>query len=787
MCKNNKSIIIISLLTVVISLLSAQADIRRMVYYDPYTIAFDEDDFGGFAVEDSNFYARQVAVAGFNTAVTYSNNFAHISAMNQVGVQLMNMFVGESALWLWNGHEEIWPLGLYPDENGDPVLEKHISGAAYSLVNGIIGVNADYYTDPGENNGGSDRHVIQSLPEIHEAGVVLDGSAQNIAAGRWINENYVFLRVTAKIDTAGLNVDSNTPVAAFYVYEGSNSRETELELETMDSHSLLAMQKSMGGFHPDQRDHHLNEVLLTVSDFQQNDAYVTFTSDTLLLSPNPVTRVDVEWFGDVEFNLDGFELRSIYNHLLYTSPDTTAARTYVKGLIYNHFGTAGYNPDNIYRWYFDEPRVNMYSTLGKISDLAQDTTGIRLAVGTPEAHDDDIIKYRMYDFVNPEQLIYHSYPIKGSYTSHNSDDFDGYGTRTIQQAWDALSAKLMTVSTQRPGFPQPALPWVYINQVQGEKLPNGSIRFRDPLPGEISAQTWLALAHDAKAIMCFIYGTFQTPWGSVLFHGLVDIDANGDGIGNDTDIYDPSLGPYVPNYKYYAVQDMNRDLELLSDIILNLEWLNTRTDAEGIDENLVTDYSFIESVTSAEFETPYIEIANFTDPQNENYFLLLNRRVCTDTTNTAFNLGGECTGDETQTISVNINPDSPALLIEDLLAIRDDEDTGPDTYDILDHSFQLTLKPGEGRLYRVHKYGCLNPTALNYDPYAFEDSGNCSYATPGDLNQDGNVNIVDVIQMIDIILNNEFSDYELLAGDLFVDGVISIMDVVILVEIILNS
>ena len=54
----------------------------------------------------------------------------------------------------------------------------------------------------------------------------------------------------------------------------------------------------------------------------------------------------------------------------------------------------------------------------------------------------------------------------------------------------------------------------------------------------------------------------------------------------------------------------------------------------------------------------------------------------------------------------------------------------------------------------------------------------------GDLNEDGVINILDVIMMINIILNG---DEYLELGDLNGDGGIDILDVIMLVNVILNG
>jgi len=56
----------------------------------------------------------------------------------------------------------------------------------------------------------------------------------------------------------------------------------------------------------------------------------------------------------------------------------------------------------------------------------------------------------------------------------------------------------------------------------------------------------------------------------------------------------------------------------------------------------------------------------------------------------------------------------------------------------------------------------------------------------GDLNQDGMINVQDIILIINIILGEPANNQELLLGDLNSDGVIDILDVVLLINLILQ-
>jgi len=80
--------------------------------------------------------------------------------------------------------------------------------------------------------------------------------------------------------------------------------------------------------------------------------------------------------------------------------------------------------------------------------------------------------------------------------------------------------------------------------------------------------------------------------------------------------------------------------------------------------------------------------------------------------------------------------------------------------------------------------GCTDPDATNYNPDATVDDGSCEYYDLGDVNCDGELNVLDIVSLVNIIMND--GEYIEL-GDVNGDGYLNILDVVILVNLILDG
>jgi hypothetical protein len=77
--------------------------------------------------------------------------------------------------------------------------------------------------------------------------------------------------------------------------------------------------------------------------------------------------------------------------------------------------------------------------------------------------------------------------------------------------------------------------------------------------------------------------------------------------------------------------------------------------------------------------------------------------------------------------------------------------------------------------------GCTDPEAINYNPDTTIDDGSCFYCDLGDVNCDGELNVLDIVLAANMILADEYDE----VADVNGDGALDILDLVTLVNWVL--
>ena len=124
---------------------------------------------------------------------------------------------------------------------------------------------------------------------------------------------------------------------------------------------------------------------LTVGDFNGSTDYQTILVGSAYLhsyGSGFLPHVDVRWCGNVDFYLDGFELRSWYNKRLFKDPDSTVTFNEIKEDFAKGYNRNGGSLGILYRLYVDEPKYNEYCSYGKLNELAREEVGKSIAGAT---------------------------------------------------------------------------------------------------------------------------------------------------------------------------------------------------------------------------------------------------------------------------------------------------------------------------------------------------------------------------------------------------------------------
>ncbi len=85
-------------------------------------------------------------------------------------------------------------------------------------------------------------------------------------------------------------------------------------------------------------------------------------------------------------------------------------------------------------------------------------------------------------------------------------------------------------------------------------------------------------------------------------------------------------------------------------------------------------------------------------------------------------------------------------------------------------------------------YGCMDLSASNFNPDANLDDGSCLTWSLGDITEDSQVDVLDIVLMVSFILGTTTpNEYQLISGDVNCDQAIDVVDIVIVVDCVLSG
>ncbi|MEA3287230.1 MAG: hypothetical protein U9Q77_07635, partial [Candidatus Marinimicrobia bacterium] len=643
----------------------------KVSFLDPYW-AYEARDL---------FYYQELQDLGINLLVTKGKdlNLDSIAALPE-------------SLWVWNA-------------DLDGAVKKYAYGKEFTqkmdrLDDPTEGVgrlldNYEYYSNPNE-------------PDVHTQGYLVPPSS--VGNERIHNVNaYYFLK--CKIPAG---YDDTTTVIRFELVETNTLREIPQEEDGSENHGILDEVQEVTD-HDTPVSYSFEVTVGDLSGLPPDPSeYVTWQSPIVNVSKKFELSLSVYWYGNIEFWLKGIQVRDYYNNRLVHNPSAIAGT--LQSILNNRYNL---NPALHFGWYIDEPDTTEYEAyhlVDSIGGLLGLPDHMRLNGATGGKGPSRIQKF--VDKIEPDQLLYNKYPFKRRSSQHNiwADQLPDTASDTdpsiynLQNVWDEWYLNSIKPVAEICYSSSPVIPFWMTIQTVGEKVldaagDNFIYRFRDPTTAEIACQVNLALAYGAKGIMYYLYPTGN--FGSLyLSNGLVNVTGGSPDTIEWTDSNDSlrvtiipaeydHTANYVTNYKYDAVQDVNEQLDLIAPVILSsdLIWKNGFTLIEEEDEGPAIDNVVKKLTLSPQFTKAYIEVSNLENlSTGEKYFWLINRR---------------CLSDEQQTIRLELEFDDPSIghLLTDVFAVQNGlpiEDTYT-YFDVGEDQFNVTLDPGEGKLFRIEK------------------------------------------------------------------------------------
>ncbi len=629
----------------------------KVIYTDPYWVQVAIEDWWHHWENpgEINFenYWGQIDSCGINLDATWGDE---LSLNNSFGVKILNQN-------LFQVVDDNFPWT-------DPYALKPNTASVFLFADGLrnlYDVPGTTFTSPPatgeqyEDPPLSGHYVYRALVDQDTAGPLLEGTFDQCDQFR-----YRPYYVTFRMKMVGDNLE-HIKVAEAKLW---CTRASALE---DDPHSQLLYSEPDTGVTQTE----LVTIPIYADDFQSPGSYedITLSNRVILQNSAYKTHLVLDWLDERDLYVDNVLVRDIYYYYTFEYNGGGQYDQVIKDSLHAAFDI---NPNANFRWYKDEPRPNMLKSFRYVDSLAREAGTVSLNCYYPSSNGNAYVNF--IEQLQPQEFITGYYPIWANTDSSSSSE-DPY-SRTIQDAWDEMISlkmrKAILAANGDPGDLDDDIPfWMTIQTC--DYWYKGH-QWRHPTANEIKAEIYLSLCYGAKGIMYFVYPTidtrkYQGSYYGAKFGGLVDlVDANGQPTS------DPTIGHFVPNYKWYVVRDMNAVLDSLNPVIQGLTWV----DAGKWDEVSSLTGSYITSVTSDRFpqDSVWVEVGLFHDDLYD-YFMLVNRR---------------CLSTETQQVTVELSK-SGLWAIKDMYSGEESWLTSSEGV----MSFSTTLGPGEGKLFRLRE------------------------------------------------------------------------------------
>ncbi len=397
---------------------------------------------------------------------------------------------------------------------------------------------------------------------------------------------------------------------------------------------------------------------IKVSDFDEADVY-----DTLSISFN-----QTRWHRFC-YELFWTDLKDLWVDKVIVSNDTgrvlfSLTEDSVKTALQYYYNSLD---TQLYRWYLvDEPIGGSLSAIKWANELIR---SIQPSSWDPSDTTSIFTTLRTWTVTSWSGRMADIYLDDIKAKELNVDHYPYDTTLNLQTELDLFCTLMDTCSRKAREYEKPFYATIQVHEWDICPGPTKCLSLRNPTPAEIKDEAYLALAYGATGLAYFWYTTTYynkedtTDWRGL---GLVE--------------WSPGAGEWVPNEKWYAVQEINFVLDKIGPTLLQLDWKGACT-SDTVNK---LDFSFIKRLESEEFDTTYVQVGFFKDTTaTTNYFMLVNRR---------------CLENESQNVISYINKGGTYLIID---LYEDDTTIAGYETSVGAIPFTTHLEPGEGKLFKL--------------------------------------------------------------------------------------
>lgn len=425
----------------------------------------------------------------------------------------------------------------------------------------------------------------------------------------------------------------------------------------------------------------------------------------------------IDWYGNIPLSIKHITVENNIGHELFSGNKDSEilnaanlSKSYDLG-------------NNLMGFYFDEPRITQVESIGRINDIIGSSRSSsspflsNIVLNSTVAVNAIMHQYLLQGppQYRPEKLLVDRYtldfyhPEKGHWLDTDGTTSPAPNHANSNYYNTFLQEKLNILINGSPDKPNVALKdaalvsKVYNKDFWFAVQAHSWRNLRNPAPSEMNCFVNLGLAYGAKGIFYFLYATIED-----YINSYDDYDINGDDINDSVEFEFDAVGLVNKDFEYTdinktyhnrmkfngiiveendwqvnhwekwnTVKDINFNIHSMAETLLALNWETAFTSTSAPGETRPVGVVNVWDIQNAE----YIEVGSFTHNDGSLYFMLVNRK---------------CHINDTQTMLVEVNVSGQANSILDVLANQNIYETSSGS-----KTFEVTLEPGEGRLYKI--------------------------------------------------------------------------------------